>query len=233
MSVKGFKDIVSTEWDILSSDREGKHSTISLQMGDASASLAGDIVALWQQIGFASLPSKVSPDGKNLQCAQALVLNIAGDSIAVATRDTRYNDVIGSLQPGETCVYATGADGTGQGRILLKDLGRMMIYTKKNAETATKAMSLLMDPQTDTIALTNSLGYGLIIKEDGVYVKGPGGALKIDSSGCALIATTGKAQIDGPGIVLGSVAVPGLNSALTGATGIAGVASTKVLIATA
>jgi hypothetical protein len=230
VSIRGLKDLVLSARDVLYTSLEGQFKALTIQVGDAASGVAGEAISMWQQIGFISRPSKVNADGKNLQCAQVIPFNIGSETIAIGGRDTRYNEIVGNVGDGETVVYATGADGKGQGRLLLKDKGRISLYTKKDDAPGTKAMTLLMDPQTDSIMLVNSLGYGLIINATGTYLKGPGGAVKLETAGASLIATSGQAQVDGPSIVIGSAALPVVNAALVGPTGVSGRASLKTII---
>ena len=153
--------------------------------------------------------------------------------IVLATRDTRTQTLAGQLNAGETCLYSQ----IGQGRVILKADGSINLYTAANANAT--AMCLSMDPNSDSISLVNSKGYGIIINENGVTITtgsaNPGGsAVQLNSSdGSINITATGPLAMDGTAINLGyqvGAELP-LNAALVGPTGIAGVASTKVLIA--
>ncbi len=231
MSAKGLKSIFYVGSDIMRTDVEGPN-TIMAQIGDATSGSSPEPSEWWQHVGFASRPSNVSGSGKNSDAAQAIVINRSDYDIVIASRDTRFQDIYGALKPGETCIYATGADGKAQGRILLKADGSVNLFTKKGNTDSGKAMGIFIDPAADTISILNSKGYGLIISPDGCAVTAKDSALTLKGMDVSLIAK-GKCQIDGGGIVLGSIAVPGVNSALVGVTGLAGVASTKVLIAIA
>lgn len=226
------KSIFYVGADILRTDVEGPN-TILAQIGDATAGNSPEPCEWWQHVGFASRPSEVSGSGKNADAAQAIIIARTDYDIVIASRDTRFQDIYGALKPGETCVYATGTDGKAQGRILIKKDGSVNLFTKKGNTSSGQAMGIFIDPGADTITILNSKGYGLIIGPDGISLTAKDSALKLDASGdCSLIGK-GKCQIDGGGIALGSTAVPGVNSALVGVTGLAGVASTKVLIAIA
>lgn len=220
MSAKGLKGLFRIE-KIGWSGLDGKLKALLYHVGD----IAADAVYAIQHIGFASVPSKAQGD----EAPEAFVINIGGEEIAVGSRDLRHHEMIGNLKPGETCIYAAGDDGKGQARMMLKDKGVISIFTKKNA--GAKAMTILMDPNTDTIGIVNSKGYGLMINENGTFLKGPSGALKLDDGGVSLIASKGKAQVDGETIVLGAgPCIPGVDNALTGITGLNGVAKPKVFI---
>ncbi len=226
------KSIFYVGADVLRTDVEGPN-TILAQIGDATTNSSPEPAEWWQHVGFASRPSEVSGSGKNANSAQAIVIARTDYDIVIASRDTRFQDIYGALKPGETCLYATGTDGKAQARILLKKDGSVNLFTKKGNVDSGQAMGIFIDPAADTVSILNSKGYGVIISPDGVAITAKDSALKLLSSGdCSLIGK-GKTQIDGGGICLGSVAVPGVNSALVGVTGLAGVASTKVLISIA
>lgn len=226
------KSIFYSGIDILRTDVEGPN-TIMAQVGDATSGSSPEPAEWWQHVGFASRPSEVSGNGTNANSAQGIVIVRTDYDLCIASRDTRFQDIYGALKPGETCLYGTGADGSAQGRILIKQNGSVNLFTKLGNTEAGNAMGIFINPDDDSISILNSQGFGIIINNDGVFVTAKDSALKLGSNGdCSLIGK-GKCQIDGGGIALGSTAVPGVNSALVGVTGLAGVASTKVLIAIA
>lgn len=209
-------------------------NTIMLQVGDANAGEShADEAELWQHVGLASRPSPPTGSGANKEAAQAVMIRLSDYDVVLATRDTRFQDIYGNLRDGETCLYATGSDGKGQARTILKHDGSINLYTKLGNSPTGKGMGIFIDPNNDRISIVNSKGYGIIINEDGALVTAKDSALKLDGSGSASLIGKGRVQVDGGSIVLGAVAVPGVNNALTGPTGIAGIASTKVFIATA
>ncbi len=226
------KSIFYNGADILRTDVEGPN-TIMAQIGDATTGTSPDPAEWWQHVGFASRPSDVSGSGQNADSAQAIVINRTDYDVVIASRDTRYQDIYGALKPGETCIYGTGSDGGAQGRVLIKQNGSINLYTTEGNVDGGQAMGIFINPDDDSITILNSAGFGLIINGDGVFLTAKDSALQLKASGdCSLIGK-GKCQIDGGGICLGSTAVPVVNAALVGPTGLAGVASTKVLIALA
>lgn len=176
----------------------------------------------YQHVGFASRPADAI---RGKTAAETVVIKGDRDTV-IASRDGRYQEMYGNLGPGETCLYATGADGKSQGRILLKDGGIVNLYTRKDKDA--KGMVIQMDPATDTIAIVNSKGFGIVIDESGVRLTSGSAGLTLDSSGASTLVGSGLTQIDGGGVLLGSS--PAALPALSGPTGIAGVASTKVLV---
>lgn len=80
----------------------------------------------WQTVGLASRPS--NPVGGASAC-QAVAIRQNDREIVIASRDTRTNSIYGNLAPGETCLFAAGADGKSQGRIMIKDEGSVTLMT--------------------------------------------------------------------------------------------------------
>ncbi len=180
-----------------------------------------------QHVGFASRPAKAEP-GK--EAAQGFGIRRGGRDVIFASQDLRGLEIYGNLKDGETAIYAVGEDGEGQARALFKKDGSVTLYSRKGNTASGAGMMIGIDAMGGAIRLVNDQGYGIIIDGDGVSITAKGAALILKSGGdCSLIGK-GKCQIDGGGICIGSMAVPGVNSAITGVTGIAGKASLKVLI---
>lgn len=224
--------------DILNARRDDETKSVLVQTGDVvgaasdgAASAEADDAAWWQHVGLVSLPPKPEA-GK--AAAQAVVVKRGDRDVVIGSRDLRGQELAGALTYGETCLYAAGEDGKGQARALLKKTGAIALYTRKgNVETGA-GMGIFVDPDADQISIINSKGFGIVINADGVFVTaGASAGLSLKASGEVSLVGTGKCQVDGGGICLGSIAVPGVNSVLVGVTGIAGVASTKVLCALA
>lgn len=214
---------------ILSSAKTADNGSVLLQTGDAATGFVeNDSVEHWQQPGLQSLPPNPVPGQSG---TQAVVFRQTDTDICIATREIRGQQNSGNLGPGETMLYAAGADGTSQGRILLKNDSSVNIYT--SASAGATGMAIMVTPSSDTISLVNAAGFGIIISPDGITLTAGDSALTLGASGAISLVGKGQTQIDGTSVVLGSIAVPGLNSVLTGVTGIAGVASTKIFAQTA
>ncbi len=181
----------------------------------------------WQHVGFISRPPEAVAGSK---ACQVVAFRESDHDVIVASKDTRGQELAGSLGPGETSIYAAGADGTSQGRITIKGTGSINLYTREGNTASGQGMGLFIDPATDTISLINSQGYGIVINGDGVFVTAKESSLSLESGGKASLIAKGQAQVDGSGILIGSNGVPGVNSALVGPTGMAGAASAKVVI---
>lgn len=219
--------IVEVGLDILTTTVNSATKRILAQTGDVVKDAAEtDGAEWWQHVGFASRPPKPQA-GK--QAAQAVVLKTSDRDVVIGSVDQRGLALYGNLDHGESCLYAAGEDGEAQARVLLKKDGSINLYTRKGNTSAGAGMIVQIDATNGAIRLINDLGYGIIIDSDGVKITSGGACLTLAGNDAQLIAK-GNAQVDGSGVVIGSVAAPGLNSALTGVTGVAGKASLKVLI---
>ncbi len=218
--------------DVTGSKLSDKTKQIMCQTGDVKGHADADNVTWMQHVGFASRPADVG-DGES--SAQAVVIRQGGRDVCIASHDRRTNTIYGTLAPGETCVFAGGADGEGQARIILKADGSVTMYSKKGNVLGGAGMQIQLDAANGVIRLMNDLGHGLIIDEEGVklYTNG-GGSLKITGGGDISLAGSGAVMIDGGSITLapmpGVGAIPAIGNVLHGPTGIAGAASTKVFV---
>lgn len=218
--------------DILTTTVNAATKKILCQLGSVTEeTTSADNVEWWQHVGFASRPPKPVA-GKT--AAQSITFSASDHDVCFASQDLRGLELYGSLGFGETCIYAPGEDGAAQARVLLKKNGSISLYTRVGNTSDGAGMILQLDPENDAIRITNGAGYGLIIDADGVRIfSGDKAALTLSSGGtCSLVATQ-QCQVDGSSIVLGSVAVPVVNSVCVGPAGIAAAASTKVFAALA
>jgi len=62
----------------------------------------------WQQVGFISRPTNAVP---GQSACQGVILRESDYDACVASRDLRGLALAGTMAPGETCIYAGGADG--------------------------------------------------------------------------------------------------------------------------
>lgn len=186
-----------------------------------------DNVEWWQHVGFASRPPKAQAGKK---ACQAIVVRQGGTDFAIASQDPRGLELYGALSDGETCVFAPGEDGTGQARILLKKDGSINLYTRKGNTSGGTGMLMQLDASGGAVRLLNDKGYGIIIDGDGVKITSGGAGLTLTGSGDASLIGKGKTQVDGASVCIGSQALPGVNAALHGPSGLAGIPSVKVLI---
>jgi hypothetical protein len=175
--------------DILGSERNDTNGSISVQIGDAvGQEVRCDNASWWQHVGFASRPAKAQ-DSKS--AAQVIAIEMGDRDICLASRDIRGQGIYGSLETGETCIYAGGPNNTGCGRILLKDDGSVstlsLLTQKGNTQNG-----------NPIIVQLSSSGQITLANEDK-------GTIVLDQEGIK-IATTGQVQIgaSGPVALIGS-----------------------------
>lgn len=216
--------------DILVTTLESKTKSILAQLGDVINKVVDCDNAEWyQHVGFSSRPSK--SDGKT--AAQAVAIRRSDRDIVIASKDPRSQAIYGSLKAGETAVYATGEDGTAQGRILLKSDSSINIFTRTSNSPSGTGMGIFVTPSQNKISIINGKGYGLVIDEDGVKILSGDSAINLSSSGTIDVLGKGAVTVDGTAVVLGAgPVVPAVSNAIHGATGLTGIASTKVFIPT-
>jgi hypothetical protein len=216
--------------DILSTVRDTVTKTILANLGDVVTEQSeSDEAEWWQHVGFASRPSKA--DKTAHVAAQCVTLRTGGRDAVIASRDLRGQTLAGNLQPGETCIYASGDSGTAQARILLKADGSINLYTREGNTESGGGMAIMLTPSSDTISIVNSAGFGLVISPDGVKLTAGDAGLTLDASGGIKLVGTATTQIDGTTIALGANPAmnPATNSVLTGLVGMTGKPSLKVL----
>ncbi len=209
---------------ILATTVADKSKLILAQIGDAALNFVEtDAVEMWQHIGFVSRPS-IPTDGKN--AAEAIILTDSQYDKCIATRDARGAELAGNLGPGETCVYAPGADGKSQGRILLKDNGTVAIVTAKGNTKEGTTVIIQVEGDTGAISMANEFG-GLTINEDGITLMCGASGLKLGADGNVALMGTAIA-INGSSVSLGANAIMPV---VWGPAGLSGVGSTSVKVA--
>lgn len=116
--------------DILTSSLSDATNRILLQTGDVVRNATdSDQVEHWQHIGFVSRASK--PDAGK-KAGQVIVLKTSGRDAAIASVDQRGLALYGDIGYGETGLYAAGADGNAQARVILKGDGSVNLYTTED-----------------------------------------------------------------------------------------------------
>lgn len=148
--------------DILTTTLDRVTNKILAQTGNVVGEVAeSDNVEWWQHVGFSSRPSNPT---KGKTAAQALVMEEGGHDVAFASQDTRSQEIYGNLKPGETCLWAGGADGLAQARVIEKADGSINIYTTDTNTKDGKAVYFRVAP-------------------DGFSFVAPWGSLKYDPTG--------------------------------------------------
>lgn len=214
--------------DVLATVVNTTTKTITAMLGSSAGEETESANAeWWQHVGFSSRPSNPT---KGSASAQVITLKGTDVDAAIASRDIRGQAIYGNLGPGETCVYATGANGTGQARVLLKTDGSINLYTRAGNTSSGNGMAIMLTPSNDSFSLTTGAGMAIVATADGLKLTAGDASLSLNADGTIKLVGKGQVQVDGSTVVIGSVAVPVVSAALKGPTGVAGVASLKVLV---
>lgn len=218
--------------DILSTSIDKATNRILAFLGDVKAKQGTSDRAKWvQHEGFWSRPP--NPVAGKVAC-QATVIRRSDGDIVIGSTDSRTIGMYANLGPGESCMGGGGPDGKSQGRAFCKGDGSVNMYTRAGNTPDGDGMVCQLDAANNAARMLNGLGYGIIADATGVTITVGKASITLNGdTGDINIVATGQLQIDGTAIVLGSSLVPpisGVQSALFGATGIAGLPSTKVFI---
>lgn len=228
MGARSLGGLIDIGMDVLSTTVSAKTRKILVQVGNVLKKTVESNAVEWiQHVGIVSLPSTAVP-GKN--AAQCIVLKTGDHDVVIGSSDLRGLELAGELKSGETCVYAAGEDGEGQARALFKANGGIHLYTRKGNRPDGVGMTFQIDAQAGALRMLNDKGFAIVIDEAGVKMTAGKASLTLSSSGDVTLVGTGKTQVDGSSVVIGSVVAPGANAALVGPTGVAGRASLKVAI---
>lgn len=218
MSVPSLSSIVAIGVDILNAVRDSVTKTVLFQTGDVVTSqVESDRVESWQHVGFVSLPSNPVP-GK--AACQGVVWKRGDIDVCTNTRDLRGQALAGTLAAGETCMYAGGADGNAQGRVLCKADGSVAVYTTKGNVTGGTGMGIFVNPDGSVSVLSHT-GAAVTIGADGsAKIFNKAGAIQVMPDGTVKIGSTKKIAMAAPNVTVGAAAQPlvtqaGLVAALT------------------
>lgn len=196
---------------------------ILVQTGDAATNhVEADRVAWWQHIGLLSRPSKAEAGKKS---AEAIAIRLHGHDVIIASRDLRGLELAGTLEEGETMIYAPGENGTGQARILLKANGNAVIFTREgNAEGGA---GVTIQANSDSTIVAQSRHGALRLDETGWRIGCGLAGIQLGADGKVAIIGT-EIALNGGAVSIGANAV---QPVVWGPAGIAGVASTSVKVA--
>lgn len=197
-----FNDQIQPGIDVLSTEVSDQTKRILARTGDnnGGGSSHGDDVEWWQHVGFASRPANPAPGEA---AAQALVMRQSANDIAFASQDARGLEIYGNLQPGETCVFATGADGKAQARALFKADGSINLFTKEGNAADGKGMGIFLNPD-GSISIASHNGAAVLLGTDGsLKLFNGSGGVQVTSDGAVKIASGSKIDISGATITLG------------------------------
>lgn len=113
--------------DVLNVTRDQNTGTPLAQIGDVVGQQVDSDRAVWyQHVGFVSTPT-LPVAGQ--QAAQGVVVKRGADDAVIASRDLRGQALQGNMGAGEACVYAGGAAGNGQARVILRGDGTIAAIT--------------------------------------------------------------------------------------------------------
>lgn len=218
---------------ILTTVVDSVRKTISAQLGDviagsqtrSQAAVACDGAEWWQHVGFWSRPSPPT----NSTCAQAFAVRQRDRDCVIATRDLRTTGIYASLQPGETCVFAGGADGLAQGRCLLKANGNVTMYTADGNVAGGQSVAIQCNSDS-TINLASKYG-SATLDANGWTLLAAGGKAGIQISAAGDITIIGATiSLNSGNVQLGPNVGTGYQPVIWGPSGMAGVASTTVKV---
>jgi hypothetical protein len=230
MAAPSLNDAISIR-DVLSATVDSTTGTITYQtgVGVKSKQSVAQSAEVWSVPGVLAIPPNIASGAQD--APQGLFLNRGDRDICFAQRHVTTQTLAGNLGPGDTCIFAAGADATGQPRILLKGSDNTInIFTNKGNTADGTTLGAFIDGDADTITITNSKGHGFLIDENGVSIFTPKCSILLDASGDITIAATAQAQLDGGNIVIGSTVVPLVNAALVGPAYISSKPSAKTVI---
>lgn len=204
----------------------------SAQLGDVETeAVIGLDADVWGPAGLASRPSKPDPD--NNEAAQALVLKTGTRDAVIGMKDTRNAAIFGNVKEGETCLYASGPQGEGTGRVLMKDSGDTasitLLLQKDNDSSGLPIVLQLKSDNSLNIALTDKVAVNM--SADGINMTATDGTLSsafsITPAEINLVST--KINLHGQGVLLGpnpTAATP----CTVGPVGMSAVGSSCVLV---
>ncbi len=173
---------------ILSDTVDAVTNAITAQLGSVTEEYVfSDSAEVYQDVGFVSRISNATKGKNAAEC-----IAIKGDrDIVIARRDIRGSEIYGNLKEGETCIYAGGADGLSQGRVIIKDNGSITLMTTEN--------NLPADQGGQPVALR-------ISPEGGLEFTSQWGTMVFDRTGFHVKTAAG------PRIDMGGLSIPGLSS---------------------
>lgn len=198
MPAKSLATLFDIGADILGSARNEVNGSISVQIGDAvGGEVRCDNASWWQHVGFASRPA-LAENGKS--SAQTIAIETGDRDICFASRDVRGQGIYGTLDSGETCLYAGGPNNTGTGRIILKDDGSVstlsFLTQKSNASNGNPIIVQLSS--SGQITLANEDKGTIVLDQEGI---------KMATTGSVQIGASGEVAIIGSTLALNAGSV--------------------------
>ena len=211
------------KYDVLAVTRDTS-GEIRLKLGDSQTEEGQRAdAAWWGSDGFVSMPNE--PDDRG--ACQALYVTEGNNSRCVATKDNRICEQYATLAAGDRAIITDGP-----AKVLVKKSNDSVTLASENASGL-----VLHQVAPDTITMQMPGTPGTMIQMTPsriVLMVNNGGSLILDATGVHLSGNL--TEVNSGLVTLGMIApnvplVPSINSALIGPTGMAGIPSTKVLIA--
>lgn len=198
--------------DILAASRDATTGAVLLQTGNVTdGTTEADRVELLQQPGLVSVPS--NPAVGQSAC-QAFVVKTGNYDKCIAVRDLRGLALAGGLSAGETCLFAGGADGNAQARILLKANGNLALYTAQG--NAVGGQSVTVQVNADG-SIVHASPFGVLQLSSGgwtmISTAGAGAGLALTATSATLMGT--QVALNGSTVALGSTPGSGVATQLS------------------
>jgi hypothetical protein len=243
--IVGVADILYVSTAANSNTANAQNGAITMTLGNA---ISGEVYysecELWSSPGIISAPLLPAASTNNTDSAQVMYFNYNDQKIGFAVRDTRNMLQAGLIQPGETCVYAPGA----QGRILIKLDSSINLVTTSDGTSSGQTVGIFVG--TDTISIQNQYG-AIMISSSGITITAGAAAVTLDANtgtasllgqtanvqGAVASVSGSSATMIGPQatpaapVLIGATPAP-TNTALYGPTGEAGLPAPSVLLST-
>lgn len=226
-------DEIQIGYDVLGSVRNTNNGVVSIQLGDSTGGeVRSDNAEWWQHVGFVSRPS--SPVAGKPAC-QVISLERTDRDICIASRDVRYSTTYGTLSPGETALYASGPNGTGTNRLLLKDSGSIasqtMLCQAGNSSSGNPVLIQISSDDGGKINIAAGSNGAITLDSTGIKFATPG-KIQLGSSGeLTLIGQT--LALNGSSVSLGAGAVVGVGNVALAPNLLIDLAAIHAFIATA
>ncbi len=195
--------------NILNATISDTNNSVEVQMGDVISEEVENYTAQWvQHTGFCSLPPNAVP---NKSAAEGMVLKRTDRDFVFASRDVASQINYGNLNPGESCLYACGPDGTAQARLMCKADGSVNMYTTDDNTASGKGVYFQVSPTAFTMMapwgkfVFDGTGFhmttasGAMFHLGGINLPGPLAAL-----GTYARLTAATTTIESSGVMLGA-----------------------------
>ena len=227
-----FADHLTDVADVLHSTADKGEVRVNFGEETTGEGLRAD-VQVWGPDGFVSRPNDPSDKG----VCQALYLVDGQQQRVIATRDNRFAAQAGTLDPGDRLIVSDSP-----ARFYLKrKRQRIGLYTeaKDPPPVGGKGMTIDLDGEAGNVLIKRG-GQVFELAADGgisIVCAGAGSQSSITMTPTSITLSAGVIYIDGGNVTVGVTGgavrpgIPGVDSALYGAMGQSGVASSCVFIA--